>query len=392
MVLAAIMLLLLMYLNRASQQLSEVDETVFDATAELLSFEDDPSAPETVWQLEQQLRADESHSRHELRADHANDDDTSDQTRPSFNLADLKTTGDFLYQAFTKDDETVGKIIAEPSQYYELDDLICNGWQQDIAAENERLDWSFNDWPPLANLIRSFASTSGDDNDMVVWTYQENSAEHYDFLMEATYTNIINPRDGVLIVLDTINPPSEGINDPTSNLRHQDPNTERPRLQLWEDVVPIVYKTQAETLAANPKGLTTIITLISPDVAGPDYALKRAIISACLDREVYDREGDVVAPIWRERRRFLAGRDDELNILLASAAGQQIAWMLLRHRATLGQKKVVAVNVFALVEFKTSSDVWNPVNAEDPGNERVRYLGPGLLWELRDVRSDEIDT
>lgn len=201
--------------------------------------------------------------------------------------------------------------------------------------------------------------------------------------MEATYTNIINPRDGFLIVLDTVNPP-EGINDPTSNLRQQHPNTEPTQLQLWEDVVPIAYKTEAETAGASPKGLTTIITLITPDVAGPDYALKRAIISACLDREAYDRDGDVVAPVWRERRRFPAD-SDELKILLASAAGHQIVWMLLRHRATLGQKEIVAVNVFALAEFKTPSDFWNPVNAEDPGNERVRYLGPGLVWEVRDV-------
>ncbi|KAI6899199.1 hypothetical protein KC318_g8504 [Hortaea werneckii] len=370
MVLAVVMLLLVMYLNRASQQLSEVDDSVFDATAEILSFEDDPSAPETVWQLEQQLRGDKSHSRHELRADHAGDDDASAQTRPSFNLAGLKTTGDFLSKAFTKDDETI-------------DDLICNGWQRDLAAETERQDWSFDDWPPLSNLIRSFASTFKDDNEMVVWTYQENSAEQYGFPMEATYTNIINPRDGFLIVLDTVNPP-EGINDPTSNLRQQHPNTEPTRLQLWEDVVPIAYKTEAETAGASPKGLTTIITLITPDVAGPDYALKRAIISACLDREAYDRDGDVVAPVWRERRRFPAD-SDELKILLASAAGHQIVWMLLRHRATLGQKEIVAVNVFALTEFKTPSDFWNPVNAEDPGNERVRYLGPGLVWEVRDV-------
>ncbi|KAI6911051.1 hypothetical protein KC334_g3026 [Hortaea werneckii] len=363
MVLAAIMLLLVMNLNRASQQLSEVDDSVSDTTTDILSFEDEPSAPETVWQLEKQLRADGSHSRHELRADRAGDDDAPDQTRPSFNLAGLKTTGDFLYKAFTKDDETVGKIIAEPSQFSELDDLICNGWQQDIAAENERQDWSFDDWPPLSNLIRSFASTSKDDNEMVVWTYEENSAEQYGF---------------------TPSIPPEGINDPTSNLRQQHPNTEPPRLQLWEDVVPIAYKTEAETAGANPKGLTTIITLITPDVPGPDYALKRAIISACLDREAYERTGDVVAPIWRERRRFHAD-SDELKILLASAAGHQITWMLLRHRATLGQKKIVAVNVFALTEFKTPSDFRNPVNAEDPGNERVRYLGPGLLWEVRDV-------
>ncbi|KAI7235119.1 hypothetical protein KC330_g4458 [Hortaea werneckii] len=382
-VLAAIMLLLLMYFNRASQQLSEVDDSVFDTTTDILSFEDDPSAPETVWQLEKQLRGDKCHGRHELRADRADDDGASDQTRPSFNLAGLKTTGDFLSKAFTKDDETVGKMIAEPSQFFELNDLICNGWQRDLAAETERQDWSFDDWPPLSNLIRSFASTSKDDNEMNVWTYQENSAEHYDFPMEATYTNIINPRDGVLIVLDTVNPP-EGINDPTSNLRQQHPNTEPPRLQLWEDVVPIAYKTEAETAGANPKGLTTIISLITPDVTGPDYALKRAIISACLDRETYEREGDVVAPIWRERRRFRED-SDELKILLASAAGHQITWMLLRHRATLGHKKIVAVNVFALTEFKTPSDFWNPLNAEDPGNERVRYLGPGLLWELRDV-------
>lgn len=128
MVLAPAMLLLVMYLNRASQQLSEVDDSIFDATADILSFEDGPSAPETVWQLEKQLRADGSHSRHELRADHAGDDDAPDQTRPSFNLAGLKTTGDFLSTAFTKDDETVGKMIAEPSQFSELDDLICNGW------------------------------------------------------------------------------------------------------------------------------------------------------------------------------------------------------------------------------------------------------------------------
>lgn len=208
--------------------------------------------------------------------------------------------------------------------------------------------------------------------------------------MEATYTNILNARDGVLIILDTVNPP-EGTNDPTSNLRQQHPDTEPPRLQLWEDVVPIAYKTEAETAGANPKGLTTIISLITPDVPGPDYALKRAIISACLDRETYEREGDVVAPIWRERRRFRED-SDELKILLASAAGHQITWMLLRHRDTLGHKKIVAVNVFALTEFKTPSDFWNPVNAEDPGNERVRYLGPGLLWELSDVRPDEINT
>lgn len=133
-----------------------------------------------------------------------------------------------------------------------------------------------------------------------------------------------------------------------------------------------------------PKGLTTIISLITPNIPGSDYALKRAIISACLDREVYERDGDVVAPIWRERRRF-RGDSDELKILLASAAGHQITWMFLRHRATLGHKKIVAVNVFALTEFKTSMDFWNPVNADDPGDERVRYLGPGLLWELRNV-------
>lgn len=187
MVLAGIMLLLLMYLSRASQQLSEVDDSVFDATAELLSFEDDPSAPETVWQLEQQLRAGGSHGRHELRADHAGDDDASDETRPSFNLAGLKTTGDFLSKAFTKDDETVGKMIAEPSQFFELNDLICNGWQQDVAAETDRQDWSFDDWPPLSNLIRSFASTSKDDNQMVIWTFKEDSAEPYGFVRYPRY-------------------------------------------------------------------------------------------------------------------------------------------------------------------------------------------------------------
>lgn len=270
-------------------------------------------------------------------------------------------------QQVTADLVRIGKLSggqSSQSAWSTYDDLFRNGWVKNYDNPDLQDELEFDDMVPIGQALTAMGlSTSkmpGGDNTIVGWDHMIDSViggRTY-WATEAVYTNVFNPRQGVLIASFNYGPQHEIAEFLELRLEH--PDIVPPPLKQWSDVAFIEYSTQCTAQNQDVRKIQYIFQVVCQSEK------TREVVQTILYPDSHSST-PVEAPEWADRRVFSMDQD-EGKAILATPNGNGVAWFLISHKAQLGQKRVKSVTVF------------RDISASDDD-----HSGPDLIFEIENV-------
>ncbi|KAK4546125.1 hypothetical protein LTR36_002262 [Oleoguttula mirabilis] len=309
---------------------------------------------------------------HKKRADAGSG---SDNGAAELEFHDFVCKGDLLvqYMSMTVDQITAdlltrGKITAggsSQSRYTQLVNLQTNGWRKNSVNPNIQDELNFDEYIPITDALTSLGlSTSkapNGDNTLVAWEHASNAivnGKQY-WATHGDYTNVYNPRQGVIIANFNFGPAHQIGEEP--DLKEQHPDIVPPPLKQWSDVAFLEYQAECQAQNHDMKNLKYIFRY------GCQNYDTSYVVDAIFDPDQANPDNVEQAPLWSQRKVYTLDTEQG-KALLGTPNGNGIAWFLIQHRQQLGQKRVKSVSIFRENE-----------------REGVTYTGPCLLFEIEEA-------
>ncbi|KAK3677536.1 hypothetical protein LTR78_002386 [Recurvomyces mirabilis] len=179
------------------------------------------------------------------------------------------------------------------------------------------------------------------------------------------YGAVYNVKDGLIMAAYSTSP-EDRIIDSESAVHHLHPDAVAPPLHFWSDVAYIEYLDRAKSEEVDVSRLTSVFQVKVNNV------YTRPLVLFLLQKHL----GKAVTDFPNLQNRVIWSMDSEAGrALLGSPNGAGVAWLLIQHKETLGQKRIKNVIVYV--------DKWQREEAPRSHNHL-----PNLIFELEDVQAE----